>query len=329
MTSAPALPLKQIARVLTRSKSVFITVHQRPDGDALGSQIALALALRQKGVRTYLANSDPIPPRYRFLPHSEMIMTAPNGNRLPSRLDTALVLECAELGRAGKCGAFAKRARVIINIDHHLGNTMYGTYNAVDTKAPATVMLAEKLRKMMGAKLTTDMAVNFYVGLVTETGSFRYSNTTHELMHLASSLIEAGVNPRWVGEHVYEQFDPKRLRLLTQALTTLNVGKGVAWMHLTCKDFRTTGAREEDSEDFIEYAKSLKGVKVAVFMQEMKGNSVRASLRAKAEIPVNKVAMRFGGGGHAYAAGCTLEGVGIREAKRLISNAITAVSRGS
>ena len=322
-----ALPLRQIARVLSRSKSVFITVHQRPDGDALGSQIGLALALKQKGVRTYLANSDPIPPRYRFLPHSEMIMTAPNGSRIPPRFDTALILECAELGRAGKCGAFAKRADVVINMDHHLGNTFYGTYNAVDTKAPATVMLAERLRKMMGAKLTTDMATNFYVGLVTETGSFRYSNTTHELMRLASRLIEAGVTPRWIGEQVYEQFSPKRLKLLMHALQNLRVTGKVAWMHLAKKDFLKTGAREEDSEDFIEYAKSVKGVKVAVFMQEMKGNAVRASLRAKAEIPVNTVAMRFGGGGHAYAAGCTLSGVTIEQARRRILAVIRAVSR--
>ena len=327
---AEPLPISAVARVLVASKSVYMTVHQRPDGDALGAQLAMAITLGKMGVKIYMANEDSVPEKYRYMPLSKNIISHnPSAlRRLPARFDTALVIECASLKRAGITGAIAKRARNIINLDHHLNNTNYGTYNLVDTKAPAVVLLADAMREVMGAPLTKDVAVNLYTGIYTETGGFRYSNTTPEVLRFASRLIEAGVDPRWIGEQVYEKAPLRHHNLLARALNSLCVRNGVSWMTITCRDMAETHARDEDMEDFIEHARSLKGIQVAVFMRETAKGGIRTSFRSKSGIPVNRVAEKFGGGGHAYAAGATLEGVSLDEARRLIASAIRTQARG-
>jgi len=327
---AEPLPISAVARVLVASKSVYMTVHQRPDGDALGAQLSMALTLGKMGIRVYMANEDSVPEKYLYMPQSKKIISHNPAalRRLPPRFDTALVIECASLKRAGITGALARRARNIINLDHHLNNTDYGTYNLVDTSSPAVVMLADALREVMGAPLTRDVAINLYTGIYTETGGFRYSNTTPEVLRFASRLIEAGVDPRWIGEQVYEKAPLRHHKLLARALQSLYVRDGIAWMTVTCQDMALTRAKDEDMEDFIEHARSLKGIKVAVFMRETAKGGIRTSLRSKSNLPVNRVAEKFGGGGHAYAAGATLTGVSIEEARRLIASAVRAQAKG-
>jgi phosphoesterase RecJ-like protein len=326
---AEPLPISAVARVLLASKSVYMTVHQRPDGDALGAQLATAITLARMGIKVYMANEDTVPEKYRYMPLSKKIISHNPAalKRLPPRFDTALVIECASLKRAGITGALARRARNIINLDHHLGNTNYGTYNLVDTTAPAVVLLADALREMMGAPMTKDIAVNLYTGIYTETGGFRYSNTTPEVLRFASRLIEAGVDPRWIGEQVYEKAPLRHHKLLALALESLYVREGVAWMTVTCRDINATHARDEDMEDFIEHARAIKGIKVAVFMRETNKGGIRTSFRSKSGVPVNRVAEKFGGGGHAYAAGATLTGLSLEEARHQIAAAIRAQAR--
>lgn len=315
--------LAGVIRAIRASRTVFITVHQRPDGDALGTQLALYDALTRLGLRVWMANEDPVPHRYRFLPRSGLIRTGPS--RLPRRFDLAFVLECATLDRAGNCGPVARRARTLVNMDHHLGNRGYGDVNLVDAGTPAEVILGERLRNALGVPLTRPTATAIYVGLYTETGGFRYNNTTAEVLNLASRLVRAGVNPTEVGEAVYERFPLKRLRLLGRSLGTLDVSGGVAWMHLTRRDFADFRASEADAEDFVEYPRALEDARVAVFLRETPDGHVRASLRAKVRIPLHLVARRFGGGGHAYAAGCTLECAGIAEARARLASALRTV----
>jgi len=323
----PSLPFDAVVRAVRASRSVFITVHQRPDGDALGSQLALAIALSRLGLRVHLANEDPVPARYRFLPRSRLIRTGAAG--LPPRFDLAFILECATPARAGICGPVARRAKMLVNMDHHLGNRHYGDINLVDSTMPAEVIIAEELRVRLGVPLTREIATAFYVGLYTETGGFRYNNTTAGVLNLAARLVAAGVNPKDVGEAVYERFPVRRLKLLGRALGTLEVRDGVAWMSLSRRDFAEAGATEVDSEDFVEYPRAVGGVKAAVFLRETPGGDVRASLRAKARLPLNRIAQRFGGGGHAYAAGCTLDGATITEARRRLAPALRAAISGS
>ena len=320
-----SLPFEKVARALRGCRSVFITVHLRPDGDALGCQLALALMLRRLNIRTYLANEDPVPENYRFLPGARAITTKPG--RLPRRFDAAVVLECATLSRAGRLGPLARRARIIVNIDHHLGNSGYGTHNIVDPGAPATVLLAEELRRELGVPLTREMAVNFFVGLYTETGGFRYSNTTPAVLHLASRLMEAGVDPRYVGEQIYERVPLRRFQILARALGTLQFREGISWMSVTRRDLSDFGGTEEDVEDFVEYPRAIKNVKVAAFLRENAAGGVRVSLRTKSDIPVNRIAERFGGGGHAYAAGCTLSRTTLEDARRRLGAAVRAELR--
>jgi bifunctional oligoribonuclease and PAP phosphatase NrnA len=324
------IPIAAVARVLSHSKSVFLTVHERPDGDALGAQLAIALMLKRMGIRAFMANADPVPERYRFMPMSGRIVSRNPAalKRLPRNFDTAVIIECASPKRAGSEGGLIRRARTVINLDHHLNNTNYGTYNVVDTSAPAVVLLADALREVLGIPLTRDMAVNFYLGIYTETGGFRYSNTTPEVLRFASRLIEAGVNPRWVGEQVYERIPLRRQKLLARALDSLEVREGVSWMSLTRREISAVKGREEDMEDFIENARALKGIQVAVFMRETPRGDVRTSFRSKSGVPVNTVAEKFGGGGHAFAAGATLTCMGLDEARRRIAAVIRAQSRG-
>jgi phosphoesterase RecJ-like protein len=315
-----SLPFEAVARVLRASRTAFLTVHQRPDGDALGSQLALARVCRHLGIKVWMANEDRVPERYAFLPGARAIHTGPAG--APKRFDVAFVLECATLKRAGNCGPLARRARVVINMDHHLNNAGYGTYNLVDPTAPATVLLAESLREIIGVRLSREIAVDLYVGLYTETGGFRYNNTTPEVLRLASELVAAGVNPKWVGELVYERQPLRRMKLLALALDSLTVRDGVSWMTVTREDFDSVRGTEEDVEDFVEYPRMVRNVKIAVFLRETAKGNIRVSLRAKADVPVNRIAERFGGGGHAYAAGCTVWGAGPEAARRRLAAAI-------
>lgn len=319
------LPYAEAAAVLRGARTVFLTVHQRPDGDALGSQLALSAVCRRLGSRTYCYNEDPLPGKFRFLPGSRRILASPG--RLPARFDVAVVMECAHLGRAGAGGAVAKRARRIINIDHHLKNRNYGAVNLVDTTAAANIMLVEKLRAELGVPLTLDLAVNLYVGLYTETGGFRYTNTTPEILRLASELVELGVSPKQVGEHLYEREPLRRLKLLSRSLESLSVRERMSWMAVTLEDFRSTGAREEDAEDFVDYPRSVSNVDVAAFLREVRRGEIRVSLRAKADVPVNKIAEEFDGGGHAYAAGCTIKGLSVDAARLKLAAAIRRHSR--
>lgn len=319
------LPFDEVVRAIRSSRSVYLTVHQRPDGDALGAQICLAMACTRLGLKVTMANEDPVPPRYRFLPWTNRIRTG--ASALPRRFDLAFAIECATTQRAGVCGAVLKRARCVVNMDHHLGNKDYGDLNLVDPTTPAAVLLAEALRIRLGVPLTRDMATVLYVGLYTETGGFRYSNTTAEVLNLASCLVEAGVNPREVGEAVYECFPERRLKLLGRSLGTLRVRDGIAWMHLTRSDFADFGATEVDAEDFVEYPRAVRCIKAAVFLRETAGGDVRASLRAKVPLALHLIARRFGGGGHAYAAGCTLERMGVEEALRRLTPGLRAAIR--
>ncbi len=320
------LPFEDVARVLQGARRILITVHQRPDGDALGSQLALCMILKRPDSRIYPVNEDPVPPRYNFLPHIRSVHT-PVSRKMPRRFDAAIVLECAHLNRAGVVGRIARAAPIIVNMDHHMGNANYGTYNLVDPSAPATVMLVESLRLCLGCPMTREIALNLYVGLYTETGGFRYSNTTPEVLQFASQLIAAGVEPKWVGEQVYERQPIKRMRLLARALATLIVEDGIAWMSVSREDFAALRAEEDDVEEFVEYPRMVNGVDIAVFMRETRKGSIRVSLRAKTDVPVNLIASRFGGGGHSYAAGCTLRGVSLALARRRMAPVILSYLR--
>jgi phosphoesterase RecJ-like protein len=314
------------ARAILKARSIYITVHQRPDGDALGCQLALVSALERRGIRTWPANEDGVPDRYRFLPYSRRVRTGPRG--LPARFDAAIVLECGSLERAGNCGPPARRAGVIVNLDHHQHNLMYGRYNLVDPGAPASVLLLESLRRAMHAPLTTDMATNLYTGLLTETGGFRYNNTTAPVLALASRLVSAGIDVKRVGEEIYERSPIRRLRLLGRALGSLFVKGGVSVMTLSGNDFKAERATEADAEDFVEHPRAIAGVKLAVFMRETPDGNVRVSLRAKSRVPVNAIAERFGGGGHAFAAGCTIAGTRLTGAWRLLYPVIREIMGG-
>ena len=314
-------PWAAAAAELAGARTVLLAIHQRPDSDALGSELALASFLRRMGARTWAGSDDPVPWRYRFLPGASKVL-GPR-TRLPARFDLAVMIECSVPARAGAFGRAMRRARRVLNIDHHPDNSMYGDVNLVDPAAPATVLLAERLREELGLPLDRAAAMNFYAGLYGETGGFRYSNTTAEVLRLSARLIECGANPGLVAEKFHAENPLRRMKLLARALAGLRLRGKVAWMSVSRADFAAAGAGEEDSEEFVEYARSIRGVRAAVFLREVP-EGVRASLRSKSGMDMNRIARRFGGGGHAFAAGCTLRGLGLEEARRRLQRAVEA-----
>ena len=305
--------MNQIISQLKKSNHVLLATHINPDGDAIGSLIALGLALNALNKKTTLYNESPIPVAYHFLPWVNHIERHIDG---VSSFDTAIILDCSELKRIGKAGLTVSRIPVIINIDHHITNTGFGDFQLVDTFACATAQILYRLLRRMDISISRDMAVSIYTGILTDTGSFRFSNTNRAAFEISGEMVRLGVDPYHVAQHLFGRYSFGRTKLLNLALDSIEItdnGK-FSLMTLTKEMFEATGTQAEDSEGFIDYAGSIKNVKVAAFIKEednFKGasqqNRFHVSLRSDGTVDVAKIAVSFGGGGHFSASGFDIE----------------------
>lgn len=295
--------IQDIAAFLTSHHTFLVTSHERPDGDAVGSQLATALALQQLGKQVTIINRDPAPPNYRRLPGSSMIRL---GTRAQGKFDALVILECNNLARSGLEGLEGLPA---VNIDHHPVNDHYGELNWVDPEAAAVAEMLLDLLRELPLRLTQDIAVNLYTGILTDTGSFQFSNTRAKTFRAAAELLEAGVNPAAVAEEVLLSQSEKRLRLIGRLIETLDFDstRKIAWVRLTRKMLEETGAEANDTEGLVNYPLSLEGVRISLFFRQEGNARYRVSLRSKGDLDVGKVARSFGGGGHRNAAGISLE----------------------
>lgn len=304
--------LTELKKLIEENKDFLIVSHINPEGDAIGSSIALALGLKKKGKSVYILNKDPIPDILKFLPYSKLI-----SQKIPSReFDVMFIVDCASLERTGLKGL---KAKTTVVIDHHLiQNSKFKTQiRLIDTKASAVGEIIYKLLNFLNAPLDKKIATNLYTSICTDTGGFRFSNTNFKALKIASELVKAGAEPWKIAKEVYENLSFNQLRLLGMSLSNLKKKDRIAWVTVTQDMFKDTRTSIEDTENIVNYPKMIKGIEVAVLFREDGKNSYKISLRSKGRVNVAEIARILGGGGHANAAGCTLNG-SLEEVKRKV-----------
>ena len=298
--------IESINEEIARNHAFLITTHESPDGDAVGSTLALACYLRWLGKEVTLYYRDPVPDIYRFLPLADTV----NSSIPAGHYDICFVLDVGELKRAGKELAGFRGIGKFINIDHHLHCERFGALNLIDSGACATGALVYRLIKAAGDEIDYDIALCIYTAVITDTGSFRYSNANTEAFAIASEMVAAGVGAWNVAEKLYECQPHERLALLALALSTLEVsGNGnFAALTVTLDMYGKSGATAELTDGFVNYPRSIRGVEVAVFFREVEPGLFKVGFRSKGKVDVSALAAAFAGGGHHNAAGCTIAG---------------------
>lgn len=312
-----------IVEALKGCMSVLISTHKSPDGDALGSQLGLMLALEKIGKTVTAHNLDPVPEIYRFLPQYDRIRV---GKPVQGRYDAYIVVDSDPL----RTGLFDSTypADVLINIDHHITNPLEWPLTWLDPVASACGEMVYTLIQELGAPMDRDMALCLYTAIFTDTGSFRYSNTSSASMQIAAALLEKGADPWLVTENVYESFAYRKLKLLGVVLSGMertNDGR-ISWVVVTDDHYRTTGTTAEDTDNFVNFVRSVKGVEVAILFRQTGSAQYKISMRSKGRVDLSALAQSFGGGGHKNAAGGVLEGTIADVRSRVISAVEKAVA---
>lgn len=300
--------LQEIADVLRTRQRFVVMSHVRPDGDALGCTLAMALCLKELGKDVTVWNEDGMLEKFRFLPGAELVAVPPSE---PQEFDVALALDTAVHNRVGKCLPAVGKADLWINIDHHVSNDHYGDLAYIDPMAPAAAQVLFELFRNNDLPLTPAMAENLFVGISTDTGSFQYPNTTARTYEIGAELIRMGVKVGELSQRMYESYPRRRLELLRALLNVLRFSSNdrVASFALSAETTASLGALPEDNEGLIDHIRAIEGVVVAAFFEELPDGKVRISLRSKdPKVDVCKVCAEYGGGGHKLAAGARISG---------------------
>ncbi|SMF16794.1 DHH family phosphoesterase [Paenibacillus barengoltzii] len=301
--------LSQTKEFLTQNDHFLIVSHVQPDGDAVSSTLAVGWLLSCLGKKFVMVNEGPIPKRMHYLWHADEILDL-SVTSLDRKFDHVICVDCADFKRVGKTNEwFAEGAR-LLNIDHHPTNDLYGLVNLVVPNAAATAEILFDLINYMDLPLDQTIATVLYTGLLTDTGGFRYSNTSPKVMAAASKLLEYGVDGPALSELLLEQMTLPQLRLLTRALNGLQLtedGK-ISWVSVTDEDLQATGAVHEDMEGIVNYPRNIQGVEVGLLFKVINEQAIKVSMRSAGKVDVAKVAQSFGGGGHVRAAGARIEG---------------------
>jgi phosphoesterase RecJ-like protein len=303
-----AVPFEQISAVLDNGKRFLMMTHEAPDLDGLGSMFALSMSLRDLGKDVTTVVQKPIVPSLSFLWGAEEAVL--KDASLGKRFDAVLALDCAEKNRLGLCEDLWSDEVLTINIDHHETNTFFGRYNLVDVDSSSTAELVYRLIRTGEFPLRKETAGNLFAAIQSDTGSFRFTNTTPESMRIAAELIQEGVMPWEIYLKSRDGYGPERLKLLSRALDSVEFHGGgrIGMLVLSREMIEGSGARASDSEGFVDYPRYIKGVELAVMIMEKKDKSYKFSIRSNRSVNVAELAARFGGGGHVRAAGFTRQG---------------------
>ncbi|HQR37791.1 MAG TPA: bifunctional oligoribonuclease/PAP phosphatase NrnA [Blastocatellia bacterium] len=296
--------LSQVVELIESKQRFMITAHVRPDGDSLGSSLALYWILVGLGKDAVVIMRDRVPHSYQSLPGAEDVVTMPE---IVEHFDGAFVIECSDIDRPGLIGLERQN---VVNIDHHSTTALFGNINWIDATASAVGEMIYNLCKALGVTPTKEIATCTYTALLTDTGSFQFSNTTERTFKIASELVRRGVEPAQVAQALYYSYPFSKIKLLGLALSTLERDEtgAIAWIRVGRDAMELASASEEDADGIVNYALSIGDVKAVAFFKELDGNSWRISLRSKNKINVARVAEKFGGGGHKNASGCSVEG---------------------
>ncbi|MBI5206766.1 MAG: bifunctional oligoribonuclease/PAP phosphatase NrnA [Candidatus Firestonebacteria bacterium] len=299
--------LSEIAKVIKENKKFVISSHINPDGDSSGSQLAMYSILKKMKKDVEIIDTDPIPRIYKFLPFSEKKIIKYDKN---FDFDVAIILDCGNIDRLGNILVDIKKIKNIINIDHHFSNTNFGSLNYVDGKASSTGEMIFRFAKYLNLHIDHGTAKCLYVAIMTDTGNFKFENTTSEAFGSVAELISYGLHPGEISKKIFENYTLNSMHLLGLSLETLKKyahGK-VAYMFVTKEMFKATSTKSEDTEGFVNHTRAIEGVDMGVFFRETENGTVKVSMRSKQLVDTNKIASYFGGGGHARASGCDIRG---------------------
>ncbi|MBU1627058.1 bifunctional oligoribonuclease/PAP phosphatase NrnA [bacterium] len=299
---------KVFHEIVEKNHSFVILVHRYPEGDAIGSQLALGLMLNNHGKKVDMLNYDPLPWQYKFLPGCNLIKVT---NNFEKDYDVGIILDCSDFERTNFSSDDKSRIKNLINIDHHLSNSYFGDINIIDPHASSTGEMVYNLSENMNFELDQNIALNIYTAIITDTGSFRYSNTTSETLLIASRLVKIGIDVAWTNENLFEIGTVGKLKLWGEALSKIELecNNLISILIVTEDMFRQSNAEFSDTENLINNGLSIIGVEVSLLFNELSTDLYKVSFRSKGKINVAKVAAIFGGGGHFRASGCKISGV--------------------
>jgi len=312
--------IQRMLDAIRESNTLCVVGHVRPDGDCIGSQLALAMALKNLGKAVCCWNEDPMPRKLAFLDPDSLMQLPKQG----MYFDCVIATDCASFERLGTVGDAIRKRGVFINIDHHQSNTRYGDINWVAPRQPSTGELIYRLLRAANWAITPPIADCLFAAISTDTGSFQYPNTRPTTYYVAGELVDRGADLGKVCNEVYHSYPLSRVRLLRHVYNKFRLTHNdkIAYFWLKKADFARTGAQQEDSEGLIDHIRNIEPVVVACLFEELEPELIRVSLRSKSDkVDVNQIALQFGGGGHPAAAGARIPGKPL-SVQRNILNAV-------
>jgi phosphoesterase RecJ-like protein len=318
-------PFEQIRDAILERQRFLITSHARPDGDSIGSQLAMAFTLDALGKEVRIINSDPAPDHYRDFPGVDRIEIACAVD--PPGVDAVIVMECSDLTRTGVAGL---EREFLINIDHHAGNRMYGALNWHDESSAACGEMVFDLIRALGVPLSIEIATHVYLAILTDTGSFHHSHITPRTFDICRQCVEAGVTPAVMARRVFDSNSFGKLKLIGALLDDMElVADGrLAILYMDDQMLAATGSTNNDTEGLINLPLTAREIQAVVFFKATGKGDVRVSMRSKYDVDVRQVASEFGGGGHKNAAGFTVTGE-LRDVRAgIIDRIVGAIAQG-
>jgi phosphoesterase RecJ-like protein len=298
--------IEKLKDLIMKSESICIISHILPDGDSIGSVLAFGMALRSiKGNQVIMAVNDDIPDIYKFLPGIGQMETINNEDKF----DLLITLDCSDLDRLGDKKILVENVKEIVNIDHHISNVNFGDLNIVDSKAAATGEIIYKILEEMNIDITKEIATCIYVAISTDTGSFKYENTSPATHSIASKLLEKGIDLNRITTEIYQSRPLAKTRLLIKSLNTLELycnGK-IGVVSITKEMLNKTGTNINDADGIVEFVRDIHTIEVACILKEIETNEIKVGLRSKKYVDVAEIAKYFNGGGHIRASGCTIK----------------------
>lgn len=304
-----AAQLDVAVEVIRANQRFLVAAHHGPDGDAIGSTLALTHLLRELGKQAHAFNRDGVPYNFRFLPGADDVVTDPA--EANSSVDVLVVLDCCSLERVHPDIEVDSAETKVLCIDHHATfNPSFTDHHVHDASASSVGEILYRLVCMLQVPLSPTVAEGIYAAVLTDTGSFRYSNTSPAALHVASEVVRAGVDVWRVSSEIYENHPPGRVKLLAEVLETLEVSESgrIAFITIRLDMYERTGTGPEMVDGFINYARGIRGVEVACQLRQTDADEFRVSFRSRGRVDVSALAQRFGGGGHRNAAGCRIQG---------------------
>ena len=297
--------LEEIAKVIKEYERFAITSHLGPEGDSIGSQLALRLVLQHLNKETVMVNRDEVPYNLRFLPGADKMLKP---QELRSSFKVWLVVDCGDISRVGEeIQHLLKQSELIINIDHHLSNPGFGQINYVKPVASACQLIYE-LARHLGVRISKELADCIYTGIVADTDSFRNANVSHDVFQTAAELLAYGADSRRIAINLYERRQWSELKLMSYVLANAQLIDGIIWSAISKEVFAQTGTSVNETERLVDELRAIEGIEVAVLFKELDNGKVKVSFRAKDRFSVDGIARAFGGGGHEKAAGCLIVG---------------------